>query len=43
MKIISKTYWQNRKKFVENLSTKFAGFYLTKMNLVRTVNISVSL
>jgi len=30
-------YWQDMKYFVEKISTKFAGFYFNKMNLVQTV------
>jgi len=37
MKIISKKYWQNMKNFVQQISIKFAGFYLNRMNLVQTV------
>jgi len=37
MKIISKKYWQNIKIFVEQISIKFGGFYLIKINLVQTV------
>jgi len=37
MKIISKKYWQGMKNFVEQISIKFGGFYLIKMNLVETV------
>jgi len=28
---------EKMKNFVEKLSTKFAGFYLNKMNLVQTI------
>jgi len=37
MKIISNNYWQDMKNFVEQISKKFRGFYLIKMNLVQTV------
>jgi len=37
MKIISKKYWQDMKNFVEQISIKFGGFYLNKMNLVQIV------
>jgi len=33
MKIINKKYWQDMKKFVEQISIKFEDFYLIKMNL----------
>jgi len=43
MKLISKKYWQAMKNFVslesheKQISIKFGGFYLIKMNLVQTV------
>jgi len=38
MKIISKTYWKDRKNFIEQISIKFGDFYyLMKMNLFWTV------
>jgi len=37
MKIMSKKYWQDMKTFVEQISIKFGGFYIIKMNLVQTV------
>jgi len=37
IKLISKKYWQDIKSFVEQISIKFRGFYLIKMNLVQTV------
>jgi len=36
MKIIKK-YWQDMKNVVEQISVKFAGFYLNKMSLVQTM------
>jgi len=37
MEIISKKYWQDMKNFVEQISIKYRGFYLIKMNLVQTM------
>jgi len=37
MKIISKKYWHDIKKFLEQISLKFKGIYLIKMNLAQTV------
>jgi len=37
MKIINIKYWQDMKKFVEQISIHFGGFYLNKINLVQTV------
>jgi len=30
-------YWQDIKNFAEQISMKFGGFYLNKVNLVETV------
>jgi len=30
-------HWQDMKNFVEQISIKFGGFYIIKMNLVQTV------
>jgi len=37
VEIISKKYWQDMKNFVEQISTKFGGFYLIKTSIVQTV------
>jgi len=37
MKIIGKKYWHDMTNFVEQISKKFGGFHLIKMNLVQTV------
>jgi len=37
MKIIGKMNWQDIKKLVEQISIKFWGFYLIRLNLVQTV------
>jgi len=37
MKIISKKYWQDMKKLLEQIAVKFGSFYLIMTNLVQTV------
>jgi len=32
MKIISKKYWQDMKNFIEQISIRFGGFCVIKMN-----------
>jgi len=41
-KIISKKYWQDIKKLVEQISIKFEGFRLNKINLVENCAVDKS-